>query len=66
MFSVYGAKCLLCKAVHSWVKKFSEGHSKVADNETEARKWLRQQSKRLLCCVFRLTGEAIRQVYHCW
>jgi hypothetical protein len=30
MFSVYGGKCLLLKAVHSWVKKFSQGHLKVA------------------------------------
>jgi hypothetical protein len=23
-FSVYGGKCLSCKAVHSWIKKFSQ------------------------------------------
>jgi hypothetical protein len=28
-------------------------------------KWLRQQSKRLLCCGFWRTGNAIRQVYQC-
>jgi transposase len=32
MFPVYGGKCLSRKAVHNWVKKFSEGHSKVADD----------------------------------
>jgi hypothetical protein len=44
-FPVYGGKCLSRKAVHNWVEKFSEGRSKVADDETEVRKWLRQQSK---------------------
>jgi transposase len=32
MFPVYGWKCLSCKAAHNWVKKFSEGHSKVSDD----------------------------------
>jgi hypothetical protein len=32
MFSVYGGKCLSCKAVHIGVEKFSEGRSKVADD----------------------------------
>jgi hypothetical protein len=30
IFPVYGGKCLLCKAVHNWVEKFSPGCSKVA------------------------------------
>jgi hypothetical protein len=44
MFSVYGGKCLSCKAVHSWVEKRGR---RFADDEveTEERKWLRQQSK---------------------
>jgi hypothetical protein len=25
IFPVYGGKCLSCKAVHNWVKKFSQG-----------------------------------------
>jgi hypothetical protein len=29
MLHVYSGKCLLCKAVHNWVKKFSQGCSKV-------------------------------------
>jgi hypothetical protein len=29
---VYGGKCLPCKAVHSWVKQFSQECSKVADD----------------------------------
>jgi hypothetical protein len=45
MFSVYGGKCLSGKAVHSWVEKFSQGRLKVKNDETEVRKWLRQQSK---------------------
>jgi hypothetical protein len=32
MFPVYSGKCLSCKPVHNWVEKFSQGHSKVADN----------------------------------
>jgi hypothetical protein len=32
MFPVYGGKCLLCKTVHNWVMKFSQGHSKIADD----------------------------------
>jgi hypothetical protein len=32
MFPVYGGKCLSRKAVHSWVEKFSQGLSKVADD----------------------------------
>jgi hypothetical protein len=44
IFPVYGGKCLSCKAVHSRVEKFSQGRSKVANDETEVRKWLRQQS----------------------
>jgi hypothetical protein len=45
MFPVYGGKCLSRKAVHSWVEKFSQGRFKVADDETEAWNWLRQQLK---------------------
>jgi hypothetical protein len=29
MFPLYGGKCLACNAVHNWVEKFSQGHSKV-------------------------------------
>jgi hypothetical protein len=32
MFPVYGGKCLLHKAVHNCVKKFSQGRLKVADD----------------------------------
>jgi hypothetical protein len=32
MFPVYGGKWLSCKVVHNWVEKFSQGHSKVADD----------------------------------
>jgi hypothetical protein len=44
MFLICGGKCLSRKAVHNWVEKFSQGRSKVVDDETEVRKWLRQQS----------------------
>jgi hypothetical protein len=29
---LYGGKCLLRKAFHKWVEKFSQGRSKVADD----------------------------------
>jgi transposase len=32
IFPVYDGKCLLLKAVHNWVKKFSQGRLKVADD----------------------------------
>jgi hypothetical protein len=37
MFPVYGGKCLLHKAVHNWVKKSSQGRSKVADDARPGR-----------------------------
>jgi hypothetical protein len=45
MFPVYDGKCLSRKAVQNWVNKFSHRRSKVVDDETKVRKWLRQQSK---------------------
>jgi transposase len=45
MFPVYGGKCLSRRKVYNWVEKFSEGRSKVSDDETEVLKWLRQQSR---------------------
>jgi hypothetical protein len=45
MFPLYGGKCLSRKAVHNWVEKFSQGRSKVSDDEIEVQKWLRKQSK---------------------
>jgi hypothetical protein len=37
MFPVYGVKCLSRKAVHNRVVKFSQGRSKIVDDETEVR-----------------------------
>jgi hypothetical protein len=45
MFPDYGANSLSPKAAYNWVEKFSEGRSKVADDETEVQKWPRQQSE---------------------
>jgi hypothetical protein len=47
MFPIYGGTCLSRKAVHNWFEKFSQGRSKVAEDETEVWKWLRQQSEDL-------------------
>jgi hypothetical protein len=52
MFHVYVGKCVSRKAVHISVEKLSQGRSKVADDETELRKWLRQQSKHLYAAGF--------------
>jgi hypothetical protein len=43
--TVYGGKCLSCKAVHSWVEKRGKRFADDEKVETEVRKWLRQQSK---------------------
>jgi hypothetical protein len=45
MFSVCDGKCLLRKAVHSWVEKHGERFADDEEVETEVRKWPRQQSK---------------------
>jgi transposase len=37
MFPVYGGQCLWRKAVYNWVKKFSEGHSRVPDDAQQGR-----------------------------
>jgi hypothetical protein len=42
---VYGGMCLSRKAVQNWDEKLSHGFSKVAYDETEVRKWLKQQPK---------------------
>jgi hypothetical protein len=66
IFNVFGGKCLLCKAVNSWVQKHGKRFADDEEVETEVSKWLRQQPKRLLCCGFRRTGKAMRQLYQCW
>jgi hypothetical protein len=45
MFPVYNGRRFSRKAAHIWVKKSSQGRSKVADDETELRKWLRQKPR---------------------
>jgi predicted DCC family thiol-disulfide oxidoreductase YuxK len=45
MFPGYDRKCLLCKAIHNWVEKFSQGRLKVADHARPGCRSLRQQSK---------------------
>jgi hypothetical protein len=38
--------------LHNWVEKFSQGRSKAADDETEMRKLLKQQSKNFYAADF--------------
>jgi hypothetical protein len=61
-FSVYGEKFLSRKAVHSWVEKFSQGLSRVADDARPGYEVAETTDKRLLCCGFRRTGKAMRQM----
>jgi hypothetical protein len=55
------------------VKRFTIGSINTPKNvrkshilPDQVRKWLRQESKRLLCFGFRRTGKAMGQVYQCW
>jgi hypothetical protein len=66
MFPVYGGKCLSHKSVQNWVEKFSQGHSKVADDARPGAEVAKTTVKRLLCCGFRRTVKVMGQVYQCW
>jgi hypothetical protein len=66
MFPVYGGKCLSRKAVHSWSRNSRKDVPKSQMIADQARKWPRQQSKRLLCCGIRGTGKTMGQMYQCW
>jgi hypothetical protein len=44
MFPICGGKCLLRKALHSWVEKRSKRFAVDEDVEMVLRYWLRQQS----------------------
>jgi hypothetical protein len=48
MFPVYGGTCLSRKAVRNLVEKRGKRFADDEEVEMEVRKWLRQQSKRLL------------------
>jgi hypothetical protein len=52
MCPVYGGKCLPCKAADNWVKKFSEGRLKVADDARPGAEMTETTDKILLCCGF--------------
>jgi hypothetical protein len=56
----------LRKAFHNWVKKFSQGRSKVTDDAQPGAEVAEMTVKRLLCFRFLLTGKAMGQVYQCW
>jgi hypothetical protein len=52
MSPVYSRKCLSHKAFHSWVEKRGKRLADDEEVETEARKWLRQQSKDFYAASF--------------
>jgi hypothetical protein len=49
---VYGGKCLSCKAVHNWVKKFSQECLKVAEDARPGVEVAETKVKKLLYCGF--------------
>jgi hypothetical protein len=63
IFTVYGGKCLSCKAVHNWVEKCDKHFAHDERVETEVAE---TTVERLLCCRFRLTGKAMGEMYQCW
>jgi hypothetical protein len=63
MFPVYGGMCLLCKAVHNWVEKFSQGRSKVAG---DARPGAEVAETTVNAAGFDALCKATGQVYQCW
>jgi hypothetical protein len=64
-FPVYAGKCLSLKVVHNWVEKFSQGRSEVADDARLGAEVTDTSVKVFLCCGFRRTGKAMRQVCQC-
>jgi hypothetical protein len=65
MFPAYCGKCLSRKAGQNWVEKFSQGHSKVADDGRPGAEVAETTVKILPCCGFRSTGKAMGQVCQC-
>jgi hypothetical protein len=53
MCSVYGGKCLSCKAVYKWVEKCGRLLADDEEAEMEVRKWLRQHPKDFYAVVMR-------------
>jgi transposase len=66
IFPVYGGKCLSRKSVHNWLKKFSEGRSKFADDARQDAEVAETTAKILLRCGFRRADKAMGHVYQCW
>jgi hypothetical protein len=66
IFPVYGSKCLSRKDVQNWIKKFSQGRSKVADDVQPGAEVAETAVKRLLCCGFRHRGKGMGQEFRCW
>jgi hypothetical protein len=52
VFPVYAGKCLLRRAVHNWVDKFSQGRSKDTDDAQPGADVSEATVKRLLCFGF--------------
>jgi hypothetical protein len=66
IFPVDGGKCLSRKVFHNCVENFSQGRSKVADDARPGAEVAQTTVKTLLCCGFRRTDKAMRQVHQCW
>jgi hypothetical protein len=72
MQMIFIKKCFLftmrsvCKAVHNWVKKFSQGRSKFADDARPGAEVAETTMKRPLRCRVAHTGKAKGQSHQCW
>jgi hypothetical protein len=63
LFYVYDRKCFLRKAVHNCFEKFSQGRWKVVYDVRPVEEVIETRVKRLLCCRFRRTVNAMVLVY---
>jgi hypothetical protein len=58
MFPLYSGEYLSRKAVHNWIEKVSQGHSKVTDDTRPGAEVAETTAKILLFCRFQITGKA--------
>jgi hypothetical protein len=61
ILSVYGGKCLSCKAVRNWVEKFSQGRSKATDDARPGAELAETTVERLVLQV--LTSKVMGQMH---
>jgi hypothetical protein len=62
MFPVYGGKCLSRKACRNWLENFSLKDVRKSQTMKRKSELAKTTTKRFLCCGFRGTIKAMRQV----